>query len=84
MGLYGNEECLHNELLHPNPYYLTKCNNPEVKKDTVEAIECNKCKKVLLPNYNDNDSLKNLVACLEGKKREMVKDYTLKVLKGVV
>lgn len=83
MGLYGNQECLYNEN-HPNPYYLTKCNNPEVEKDTVEASECNNCKKALLPDYSDNDSLENLVACLEGKKKEMVKDYALRILRGTI
>jgi hypothetical protein len=83
MGLYGQKECMYNEK-HLNPYYLTKCNNPKVEKGIVKGEFCNNCKKVVLPEYGKDDLLENLVACLEGKKREMVKDYTLKVLKGVV
>jgi len=41
-------------------------------------------KKNVLLEYGKGDLLENLVVCLEGKKREMVKNYTLKVLKGVI
>ena len=81
MGLYGNEMCIFNEN-HPNPFYLANCNNPEVLKDTVESTFCNNCEKAVVPDFSDGDGLEELIEKLEGKKKEMVREYTLKVLKG--
>lgn len=83
MGLYGQEECIYNEH-HPNPYYLTRCNNPKIKRNNVESQFCNECTKAVLPEFNESDTLENLIAGLHGKEREIIKSYVLDVLKGYI
>lgn len=82
MGLYGQERCIFNDHV-ANPFYLTKCHNPLVEKDTVEAKFCNECKKATF-HEKDDPKMRWALNQINSKEHKAVKNLILKMIEGKV